>query len=288
LDTKLAMVTGSEWAEWIEEDVVLREALATRGIGAERVVWQDGIEGLSDFDAVLIRSCWDYHEKPEEFEDWLGELDSLSTPVFNDPEILRWNMRKTYLRDLEERGLPVIPTEFLEPHANLRLESLLDRRGWDDVVVKPMIGAGGYRMTRTARERLDRDRESIHSLMNDRGIIIQPYRERIRRDGEWSFVFFGGCYQYTIHKKPPSDDYRAHEKRGATYEPVEPPEIVVDRVRELVDRAELDCLYQRMDGLVLDGSIELMEMECLEPSFYFTHYPEGASSLAKKLAEMIE
>lgn len=287
MDTTIAFMAGEDWREWPEGEALLRDALADRGIDSTREVWSDGIEELSEYDALLIRSCWDYHKRPKAFRRWLDRLDDVEATIFNPPEVLRWNMNKQYLRDLDEAGLPVIPSEFFPAESDRDVGEVLKQRGWDDVVIKPLVGASGHEMMKCHRSELSDKTEELQQLDKQEGFFVQPFLERIQSEGEWSFVFFGGEYQYAIHKQPGDDDFRAHNHRGGTYRHAEPDPAWIEHVEELVDRFPHDCLYQRMDGVIEEDRLTIMEVEALEPSFYFTHYPSGAEVLAEKLASRL-
>ena len=51
---------------------------------------------------------------PDAFDAWIGRLEQEGVPVWNPPEVLRWNARKTYLKELEAAGIPTVPTRFIE------------------------------------------------------------------------------------------------------------------------------------------------------------------------------
>ena len=91
----------------------------------------------------VIRSTWDYHQKPGEFHDCLAKV-SERTRVVNPPGVVLWNSHKFYLRDLEQRGVPVVPSEWLDLRQIFDLGDILQRRGWDEAVIKPAHGASSH------------------------------------------------------------------------------------------------------------------------------------------------
>ena len=58
-------------------------ALAAFGVTAEPAVWDDPRAAWSAFDAVVIRSCWDYHYRAREFAHWLARLEDGGARVLN-------------------------------------------------------------------------------------------------------------------------------------------------------------------------------------------------------------
>ncbi|MGH9271972.1 MAG: hypothetical protein ACRDZ2_11930 [Ilumatobacteraceae bacterium] len=59
---------------------------------------------------VVIRSTWDYIERPAAFEAWLDHLDTQEAVVHNATSLLRWNAHKGYLVDLDRQGVPTVET----------------------------------------------------------------------------------------------------------------------------------------------------------------------------------
>ena len=100
------------------------------------------------FDALVLRSCWDYHLRPVQFRDWLDALDLARVPLHNSTRVARWNMDKTYLRDFDQHGLPIVPTRWLEPGTNVSLGELREETGWSDIVLKPAISATAWQLHR--------------------------------------------------------------------------------------------------------------------------------------------
>jgi glutathione synthase/RimK-type ligase-like ATP-grasp enzyme len=116
----------------------LLTALRGRGVTAEPVVWHRD-DTLSGFDLLVIRSPWDYPERPAEFAAWLDRAER-ETHVHNAPSVVRWNLDKHYLRDLHDAGIRTVPTDYCRTVERAR-EVLTARRG-TRVVVKPAVSAG--------------------------------------------------------------------------------------------------------------------------------------------------
>jgi hypothetical protein len=95
MESKVAFATYSELPDLIEGDRLAVDALKKRGIAAQPTLWDDAGVDWSQYSAVVIRSCWDYHQRPREFFSWLARLEALAVPLWNPVEIVRWNMDKT-------------------------------------------------------------------------------------------------------------------------------------------------------------------------------------------------
>src|SRR5262245_54695689 len=106
----VALATYERAPNLAPDDQPLIPAFAAMDILAEPVVWSDPTVEWTRFDAVLIRSCWDYHLRIGEWQRWLDGLAGSTVYVMNSPALVRWNSDKRYLLDLARRGIATIPT----------------------------------------------------------------------------------------------------------------------------------------------------------------------------------
>src|SRR5678809_600523 len=107
---RVALATYESAPDLAPDDRLLVPALERASISAEAAVWSDQSIDWGSYDAVVIRSCWDYHLRVAEFFTWLDRLESERVRVWNPPALVRWNADKRYLLDLARRGVPTIPT----------------------------------------------------------------------------------------------------------------------------------------------------------------------------------
>lgn len=107
---------------------LLQQAAERHGLTMVPARWDDPTVDWNDFDVVVVRSCWDYIDRRDEFLAWAERVPSLR----NDARTLRWNTDKTYLRELEDAGVRIISTAW-----DVRTgDDLGDHAEW---VVKPTI-----------------------------------------------------------------------------------------------------------------------------------------------------
>ena len=234
---------------------MVAEGLRRRGHEVVPAVWNEP-GSVDNAEAVVIRSCWDYHLHVDDFLSW---VDSIRVPLMNAPALVRWNARKTYLLELAER-LEVVPTRFVadgvvddELFATLAAELL---------VVKPVVGASAYGtrvITRTDRA----------SLTN---VLVQPYMEEIR-SGEWSIILFDGIVSHTILKQPSTDDFRVQRELGGSAVPAEAPAAVLDLAHRVIATLPVMPAYARVDAIVTESGPKLMELELIEPELFVTLAP---------------
>src|SRR5687767_8850224 len=104
---RVAFATSAAYPDLTRDDRLAAGALRVAGIVAEPAVWDDGRVRWNSYDCVVIRSCWDYHLRPEEFFAWVADLERAGVPLANSPRLVRWNLEKTYLANLAGRGVLV-------------------------------------------------------------------------------------------------------------------------------------------------------------------------------------
>jgi Glutathione synthase/Ribosomal protein S6 modification enzyme (glutaminyl transferase) len=288
---EIALATASKFATLVPDDLLLVDALAERNIRAHGVVWNDPAVRWSDYDAVVIRSCWDYHLAHAAFLAWIAELDSKGVRVFNPPALVRWNAEKTYLRDLSSSGVPVVPTRWIERGENSSLDAIMRDQQWGEVVVKPAISASAHDTWRTSASQAH-DAENRFREMVSRGrVLVQPYLDVIAAEGEWSLLFYDGAYSHAALKRPKPGDFRVQVEHGGGSEVREPEGLAIEAARVALAAAEQGrerSLYARVDGCMVDGRFLLMELELIEPDLYLRGKPWAPARLADALVARID
>lgn len=258
----------------------MRTACAARGIDLELAVWDAEDLDPSAFDAVVIGTTWDYAERPEAF---LARLEAIeaAVPLFNPTRVVRWNLDKRYLADLERRGARVVPTLYEERADDAAIAAAFDRLEADELVVKPLVGASAWRQVRVrAGEALPPMEERPPARA-----MIQPFLPAVATEGEYSFIAFGRTLSHAVRKVPARGDYRVQSMYGAHEEVhrVDAQErALVERVLDAVDEP---LLYARVDLVRgLDDHLCVMELELVEPYLY----PEQGPDLGEVFAAELE
>ncbi|HEX3130254.1 MAG TPA: hypothetical protein VH394_23160, partial [Thermoanaerobaculia bacterium] len=205
---------------WVTDDDLAHEPLAALGWEVTTLPWNRPGVDWSRFEAVVIRSTWDYHKRLDEFLATLEAIDRSGARLANPLETVRWNVRKTYLRDLEERGLPVVPTLWRTGPDEEGIRTLFDELGADEIVLKPVVSASAYD---TFRLRRSADLSGLAALFAGREVMAQPFLASIVDEGEYSLFYFAGELSHTILKSPKDQDFRVQEEHGGFIRPAEPP-----------------------------------------------------------------
>jgi glutathione synthase/RimK-type ligase-like ATP-grasp enzyme len=286
---RLALATYPGFPDLWREDRRLIPAFAQHGIRAEPAVWSNAAVEWHAYDAVLIRSCWDYYSDYPAFIRLLDTLDAADVRVFNPSDVIRWNTDKRYLLDLEAAGAPVMPTAILPRDSAHKIESLAASRGWSRLVVKPTVSANGHE-THALNLPLDaNDSDTLNAMLSRGPVLVQPFAPEIRETGEYSFIFIDGSFSHAVLKRPRQGEFRVQVEYGGTVEPFDAPDWVIDQAAQALAAARRATLYARVDGIVRDGRFLLMELELAEPNLYFEFAPEAASRLAAAVArELVE
>lgn len=276
------------------DDQPLADALLRRGAIAVAQVWDDPEVNWTAFDAIVLRSTWDYFVKAERFRDWLEAREYEGTRILNPVSAVRWNIDKRYLRDLEERGVAIVPTHWVSHGERADLPTILWDRGWNEVVVKPAISGAAHETWRTTRERAPDGNVRIHALAASGAVLVQPFLPEIERDGEWSLLFFAGRFSHAARKRPRPGDFRVQSQFGGVYLAEDAPRVAVDAAHQVIAATlELTGLtprelpYARVDGCIVDGRFLLMELEIIEPSLFFAQSPAAAELCAASILDAL-
>ncbi|MGP8033436.1 MAG: ATP-grasp domain-containing protein, partial [Steroidobacteraceae bacterium] len=198
----VALVTARA-ARALDEDLApLAAALAAAGARAEITDWDDPQVDWARFDAAVLRSAWDYHERLPDFLGWVERVARV-TRLFNPRPVVRWSLDKHYLGELARAGAPVVPTRYMgpgeEPGAVLAEFLAGDRSR--ELVVKPAVGAGSRDARRHVR---DSEAEIIahmsRLLAARRSVMLQPYLPAVDRDGETALMYIDGRFSHAVRK----------------------------------------------------------------------------------------
>lgn len=281
---RIALLTSSKYSNLTDDDRLLIAPLADRGIFAEPVVWDDPSIPWASFDAIVIRSCWDYHFKVEKFLNWTREIEAAKIPVFNPAAMVRWNTNKSYLRNLEAKGIHIVPTVWGE--GRLSLTEQLRELGWSKAVVKPCVSATAYRTSVVTQDDDGSAQELFDDLQGGPGVMVQKFMDNITSEGEWSLIFFGGEFSHAVIKQPTPGDFRVQSDFGGTSQLADPPSHVFANAAESL-RAIAPTLYARVDGVVDGGEFRLMELEVIEPALFLSAHPEAPTRFADAIAQAV-
>ncbi len=278
---RLALATAATQVHTDQDDAPLLAAAEAAGHDAELVAWDDASADWAGYDTVLVRSTWDYHTRRDAFVDWAAHVGQV-TRLFNPAEVIRWNTHKGYLLELEERGAPLVPTAWLAQGDRVDLVALAAQRDWDDLVVKPAIGAGGDGISHV---RPEEGQAALDALLATGDAMVQPFLPTIATGGELSVILFDGEVSHAVVKRPADGAFLVQIEHGGRYEALSAvPEEAGALARWIVEATGQELLFARVD-LVADevGSWQLTELEVTEPGLYMDLVPGSAERLVAAL-----
>lgn len=264
----------------------LLAAFERAGVAAEALAWDDRTVSWSRFDAVLIRSTWDYVIRRDAFLDWCLKVDACSK-LFNAPATVRWNSDKRYLGELAAKGVPTVPTEFIERAS--QLARIAEQRG--EFVLKPSVGAGARHAARfDPSRRSEAEAHAARLLQDGHCVLLQPYVKGVDQRGETALVHVAGRYTHAIRKGPLLAPDGAPSEALFASEDIQP-RIATEAEHRVAEQALAalphPALYARVDLLPGPDGPLLLELELVEPSLFFEGCEDAADTLVEALLDAV-
>lgn len=289
----IAIITDTQQPDWTDSDWTLLAPLQQRGITPVCAAWDDPQVDWKQFQALILRACFNYFRKPDLFRQWIADMESAGIPLLNAPHIVRWNMDKRYLHDLAQQGVPIVPTIWLTQGKSVNLVSLMDQQGWSQLVMKPSVSAGAANTWLISRAEASAKQTEFAILLQQMDWMAQPFMPSVEQ-GEWSLIYFRGEYSYTLLKKPAAGNIFVQHHHGGTAEIATPPDgfgeqglALLQKVERIAGVPASDLLYARIDGLNENGVLTLMELELIEPYLYLELIPAAAPQFAQAIATYV-
>jgi len=286
---RVGIVVTDDYSEAPDRDTdPLIAELQLLGIAAEPVIWHEW-SPRAEYDLLVIRTPWNYSSRTSEFLTWLHDAQAL-IPVLNSPELIRWNLDKVYMRELQAEGIAIVPTQWVKDDDALHHALTSHRDQW--VVIKPTISAGAFDTGLLRADSAAAFALGQRILARGLTVMIQPEIPELSEGREKALYFIDGHHTHTISKGALLA--RGGGLRGGSYQ--EDPQLVEASAAEvhfgesvLAASARLTetamPLYGRID---LVDSAEfgtvLLEAELFEPALNL----HLAAAAAQALAESIE
>lgn len=277
---RIRLLTTAPLPEADRDEGPLVDALRALGADVQVVPWRQA-EPENDRSTLWVpRSTWDYHLDRDQFLRVVARLAAKNT-LLNPLHLIRWNTSKTYLRDLRQNAVPIVPTAFLGRGEGLFFDEVVGRHGWSDVIVKPQVGAASFRTRRFAGAEMDAARQWVEAECRERAVLVQGYVPAVETTGERAIVVLGGEISHAVRKSRRLEGDHEHVSDAVAVEPDE---------RVLVDVAlrpyRQRLLYARVD-VVRDprGVPMIMELELVEPSLFLLEHPPALNRFAQLLMQ---
>ncbi len=284
----IALITWAGLPEGAESERLLLPLLTQSGVEAQMVDWRNSLVDFSRFDLVVLRSCWDYHLRVQEFAEWLGRT-ARSTAILNPAETVLWNSNKFYLRELSEQGIEIAPTCFVSAGEELSACDLAEIKSWRQIVVKPAVSASAHNTSRFDNSNLPSS-DKLTLLMRGEAFLAQQFIPEIQTKGEISFIYFNGSYSHAVLKRPASHDFRVQKEFGGSAELFLPQASLLGQADEIAATVPQihKSLYCRIDAVERAGKLVLMELELIEPELFLGLADSAAGRFAEAIARRLD
>jgi len=284
---------------WEKDDRPFHEALKQLGIPFEIKAWDEENFLNEDTRAVLIRTTWDYQERPEQFIQWAKDTAQKAL-LLNDQNVITWNAKKTYLRELHEAGAPLAPTVWLQKGDAVSVKQILENNQWQQGFIKPVFGATARGTCRFGEglSSLEEAQTHLDDWLSKEDMMIQPYLKSVETEGEISLLFMGGEFSHAVQKIPVLGDYRVQDDFDAKDFPIEPSAKIMALGNEVLALAQ-NCIkdkfghasffhYARVDFLKMDEDDYVVgELELIEPSLFMRHDDQAGMRLATYVQSLL-
>jgi len=277
----VALATCRVLPEADADEAPLLAALAAAGASARALAWDAPDAPFADAGSVVLRSTWNYVHHLDAFLAW---VDGLGARVLNPAALVRWNHDKRYLADLAARGVPVIPTAYVDRGSGRRVADVVAARGWARAVAKPAVSAGSFETRALDAAVAPADGQWFDAALRARAMMVQPYVRSVESYGERSVVWVDGAVTHAVRKSP---RLAGQDERVSEAVPVADDEraLAFEAVGAAAAVTGAAPLYARVDVVRDDGGgLQVMELELIEPSLFFAQGPAACERLAAALA----
>lgn len=269
-------------------------------IDVQPVIWGTDVNELKDFDALIIRSTWDYMDSSDtrnDFLQWLTLLGQHNIRVFNNIDIVKWLLDKHYLKDFNSADVKTVPTKYIEKDESCSLLDVYKEKG--PFVVKPCISAAGKGLKFIENEMTTVEYQKIIDCeLENRSLMIQEYIPEIKSKGEWSLIFYGNEYGHSVHKTAARDSILVQAEKGGKLLFEEPKKNIINFAHSVVDNFESaykigvnkkynNILYLRIDIIESQYGPLLSEVEGVEPELFFRANQASVKLFTDKLLELL-
>ncbi|HMN22900.1 MAG TPA: hypothetical protein PKE38_00305 [Ignavibacteriaceae bacterium] len=285
MNKKAALLSIDSLENFHTYDKLLIEPMKTLGWVAEEVSWQNEKVNWADYDAVIVRSTWDYQNDAEKFVKVLEIINSVSY-LENDLDLMKWNMNKNYLFQLKQKGITIVDTIWEKSFNPVLANNYFERLDTDEIIIKPNVSANADNTFRLSKEKLKEQSSNLEKIFAQREFMVQPFLNNIIDEGEYSLFFFDGKFSHSVLKKPKEKDFRVQEEHGGNIQAIKASSDMIMIAENIIKKLSTIPLYGRVDLVrTKQNEFALMELELIEPSLYLNKDVDAPLRLSKAFVE---
>ena len=264
----------------LREDELVINALKEKNLSVVKKDWNDSIFDWETTRSILFRSTWDYFDKFELFKKWFNKTKNKCLMI-NSTETIEWNIDKHYLLDLQEHQIPIPNSEFIKRRSSIDLSLLMQKKNWNEIVVKPTISGAAKNTYRLKKEEIIQFGPKWEKLIYKEDFIVQEFQNNVISEGEVAMIVIGGKFTHAVLKKAKEGDFRVQDDFGGSIAIYNPSEEMVKLAEKCTRILTPIPSYARVD-IIWDNLRELAvsELELIEPELWFRLNPNAAQKLA--------
>lgn len=265
----------------LREDELVINALKEKNLSVVKKDWNDSIFDWETTRSILFRSTWDYFDKFELFKKWFNKTKNKCLMI-NSTETIEWNIDKHYLLDLQEHQIPIPNSEFIKRGSSIDLSLLIQKKNWNEIVVKPTISGAAKNTYRLKKEEIIQFGPTWEKLIYKEDFIVQEFQNNVISEGEVAMIVIGGKFTHAVLKKAKEGDFRVQDDFGGSIAIYNPSEEMVKLAEKCTRILTPIPSYARVD-IIWDnlGELAVSELELIEPELWFRLNPNAAQKLAQ-------
>ena len=262
------------------EDRLVQEALEKQGLKTHRLSWDDPDFDWTTTHYALFRTTWDYFNRFQEFSNWLNVV-STQTKLINSEQLIRWNIDKRYLKDLEAKGVCIPLTIVIEKGAKTTLRGIHEQHHLKETVLKPVFSGAARHTYRLDQKNLVSHESIFQQLIEQEPMLLQNFQHKVVTEGEKSLMLFDGLVTHAVLKVAKPGDFRVQDDFGGSVHEYHPTKEEIAFAEKTIEACSEKPIYARVDIFNdNDGKIALAELELIEPELWFRNHPAASEKLA--------
>ena len=267
----------------LTEDKLLKKELELLGLNVIIKDWKSKKFDWTKAEYAIFRSTWDYFDNFKLFSNWL-EKNKYEIKFINSLEIIKWNLDKVYLLELQEKGINIAPTILIKKNQPTTLKKLFEDTGWQEAVLKPTVSGAARHTYRINRNSYNDYEEIFKGLICNEDFLFQEFIKNIISKGELSLIVIGGKYTHAVKKTAKKGDFRVQDDHGGKVEVYHAKDKEIEFAEQCINLCLEMPLYARVD-IAYDNNNELslVELELIEPELWFRNNKKSAKLLAEEI-----
>ena len=283
---RCAFLSTDNLEEFFVYDDLVKPYLEKLGWEVEDVSWHDKNCNYNQYDLVVVRSTWDYQAHANEFLATLERIEKSSARLENHFQLLKWNFSKSYLKDLENKGVPILPTIWLNEFDFQLANDAFSYFDTNEIIIKPLVSANADFTYRLTPNQLAENSQVMREQIAGKELMVQSFESSILEIGEHSLFYFNHAYSHCIKKRPGKGDFRVQEEHGGELFSVEPTQDMLNLSEQTLNALPEKALYARVDILQTSKGLAIIEVELIEPSLYFNMDSQSPERFAHAIHDL--